>query len=254
MSRLEAQAVSFSWPGRGELLSEVSLFLGAGRIIAILGANGAGKTSLLSVLAGRLRPNRGRVLVEGTPLSSLSPREIARRIAFLPQIERLPFNYPVLDFVLLGRAPHIPPLSLPGEEDYRAARSALEEVGVAGLGERGAATLSGGEFQLVRIARCLAQEAEILLLDEPSVLLDPAHAASVARQLSALAKSGKSVLITTHDIGLAYSVADTIILLHEGAVLDSGPAERLFDLGTLRKAFGAEFAQISLPSAYSPRS
>jgi iron complex transport system ATP-binding protein len=253
MSRLVAEAVSFSRPGRGELLSDISLSLGPGRIMAILGANGAGKTSLLSVLAGRLQPGRGRVLAEGAPLSSLSPREIARRIAFLPQIERLPFNYPVLDFVLLGRAPHIPPLSLPGEEDYRAARRALDEAGVAELEERGAATLSGGEFQLVRIARCLAQEAGILLLDEPSSLLDPAHAASVAQTLSALAKSGKSILIATHDIGLAYSVADAIILLHQGSVLDSGPASRLFDLKTLEKAFGAEFAQVSLPSAYSPK-
>ncbi len=170
MSRLEAQAVSFSWPGRGELLSEVSLFLGAGRIIAILGANGAGKTSLLSVLAGRLRPNRGRVLVEGTLLSSLSPREIARRIAFLPQIERLPFNYPVLDFVLLGRAPHIPPFASWGG-GLSAARRTWKSWGRR-TGERGSDTLGRG-IPACRIARCLAQEAEILLLDEPSALLDP---------------------------------------------------------------------------------
>jgi iron complex transport system ATP-binding protein len=253
MSRLEAEALCFSRPGIKNLLTDVSLSLEAGRIIAVLGANGAGKTSLLSLLAGKLKPGRGRVLLEGTELSSLSPREIALKIAFLPQIERLPFNYPVLDFVLLGRAPHISPLSLPGQGDYRAARKALEEAGVASLEARGAATLSGGEFQLVRIARCLAQESGILLLDEPSSLLDPAHAAAVAQKLSDLAKSGMAILFTTHDIGLAYSVADTAILLHQGRLINPGSAKRLFDMDTLKKAFGAEFTELSLPSAYSPR-
>jgi iron complex transport system ATP-binding protein len=254
MRLLEAESVSFSRPGRGELLSGISLSLEAGRIIAILGANGAGKTSLLSILAGRLQPGRGKVRIEGTELGSLSPREIARKLAFLPQIERLPFNYSVLDFVLLGRAPHIPALSLPGKRDYEAARRALEEVGVAGLEDRGAAALSGGEFQLVRIARCLAQEAEILLLDEPTSLLDPAHAASVALQLSLLAKRGRAILFTTHDIGLVHSVADWALLLHEGKVLASGPIDRPFDLTTLKKAFGADFSLQSLPSAYSLKS
>ncbi|MDX9783750.1 MAG: ABC transporter ATP-binding protein [Spirochaetia bacterium] len=253
MSRLVAETLCFSRLCRAQLLSDISLSLEAGEIIAVLGANGAGKTSLLSVLAGRLKPSRGRVLIEGAELSLLSPREIARQIALLPQIERLAFNYPVLDFVLLGRAPHINALSLPGEEDYRAAQTALKEAGVAGLEGRGAASLSGGEFQLVRIARCLAQEAGILLLDEPTSLLDPAHAASVAQKLSALAKSGRAIIITTHDIGLAYSVADSVFLLHEGRLLDSGPSSRLFDLDTLKKAFGAEFTQLALPSAYSFR-
>jgi len=252
--RLEAEAVSFSRSGRGELLSRISLSLGAGKSIAILGANGAGKTSLLSVLAGRLKPSGGKIWIEGAELSALSPREIARKLAFLPQIERLPFNYPVLDFVLLGRAPHIPALSLPGKNDYQAARKALAEVGIADLEDRGAATLSGGEFQLVRIARCLAQEAEILLLDEPTSLLDPAHAALVAEQLSSLAKHGKAILFTTHDIGLVHSVADWAVLLHQGSVLASGPTEHPFDLATLKKAFGAEFTLQSLPSAYSQKS
>ncbi len=254
MMSLEAETVSFSRPGRGEVLTSISLSLASGRIIAILGANGAGKTSLLSVLAGRLHPSGGKVRIQGVELSALPAREIAQKLAFLPQIERLPFNYPVLDFVLLGRAPHIPALSLPGKRDYEAARRALEEVGVANLEDRGAATLSGGEFQLVRIARCLAQEAEILLLDEPTSLLDPAHAASVALQLSLLAKRGKAIIFTTHDIGLVHSVADWAILLHEGSVLASGPTVQPFDLPTLKKAFGADFSLQSLPSAYLRKS
>jgi len=254
MMSLEAETVSFSLPGRGEVLTSISLSLASGRIIAILGANGAGKTSLLSVLAGRLHPSGGKVRIQGVELSALSAREIAQKLAFLPQIERLPFNYPVLDFVLLGRAPHIPALSLPGKRDYEAARRALEEVGVANLEDRGAATLSGGEFQLVRIARCLAQEAEILLLDEPTSLLDPAHAASVALQLSLLVKRGKAIIFTTHDIGLVHSVADWAILLHDGSVLASGPTVQPFDLPTLKKAFGADFSLQSLPSAYLRKS
>jgi iron complex transport system ATP-binding protein len=251
MRDLEARALGFSRQGRGSILDDIAFRIDMGRKLAILGANGAGKTTLLSLLGGRLVAGGGHVLLDGQSVRDISPRALARKVAFLPQIERLPFNYSVLEFVLMGRAPHIQPLSLPGPADEEIARSSLAELGLASLSERSAGEISGGEFQLVRIARCMAQEAELLLLDEPTSLLDPANARRVARELASLASRGRTIVFATHDIALARSLADTILVLGSGKLLRIGPPAEVLTPEFLSMAFGVDFGMEQIPTAYA---
>lgn len=250
MKAIEVQGLAFSRPERGEILEDISFRVGEGRKLAILGANGAGKTTLLSLLGGRLAAARGSVLLDGLAIREFSPRALARKIAFLPQIERLPFNYRVLEFVLMGRAPHIEALAQPGAGDETKARRALAELGLEQLAGRRAGEISGGEYQLVRIARCLAQEAEVLLLDEPTSLLDPANASRVARELASLASKGKTIIFSTHDIGLARSLSDEVLLITGKRILALGSPAETLTADLLRRAFGVEFNDGVFPSAY----
>jgi len=251
MNHLEAKSLCFSREGRGTVLSDISFGIPAGRRLAILGANGAGKTTLLSLLGGRLKADRGEILMDGISIAGYSPRALAGKIAFLPQIERLPFNYKVLEFVLMGRAPHIPPLSMPGPGDEAKARAALAELGLEPLADRRAGEISGGEFQLARIARCLAQEADLLLLDEPTSLLDPANAQRVAKELGALADRGKTIVFSTHDLALALALADEAILLHGAGILCRGQPSAILQPGLLGTAYGVDFRMMEFPSTYT---
>lgn len=251
MNHLEARSLFFSREGRGAVLSDISFGIPAGRRLAILGANGAGKTTLLSLLGGRLKADSGEIFIDGTSVAGFSPRSLAKKIAFLPQIERLPFNYKVLEFVLMGRAPHIQPLSMPGTDDEAKALAALAELGLEALADRRAGEISGGEFQLARIARCLAQEAELLLLDEPTSLLDPANAQRVARELGALADKGKTIIFSTHDLALARALAEEVILLQGGGMLRRGQPSAILEPGLLGAVYGVEFRMMEFPATYA---
>ncbi|MCX7026140.1 MAG: ABC transporter ATP-binding protein [Spirochaetes bacterium] len=251
MTRLEARSLSFSRPGRGIVLDGISFSLEAGGILAILGPNGAGKTTLLSLLCGRLAPDSGEALLDGAALETCSPRRLAESLAFLPQIERLPYNYKVLDFVLMGRTPHLRPLSMPGVEDEKMAREALDLLGLGHLAGLGAGEISGGEYQLVRIARCLAQGARILLLDEPTSLLDPANARRVAAELASLAAMGRTIIFATHDIALARSLADHVLLLARHRALRFGPPSETLTARLLGEVFGVDFDLEQIPTAYT---
>jgi len=247
---LSARDIVFGWGGGPAVLDHVSLEAARGQTLAILGPNGAGKTSLLSVLSGRLSPRAGSVTLEGRPLGSLSARERAQRIAFLPQLEKLPFNYRVLDFVLMGRTPHMEAFALPGAEDERAAEGALASLGMESFASRNIGELSGGELQLARLARCLAQGASILMLDEPASMLDPAHSRHIADALAALAAAGKTIIYTTHDIGLGIFLGGRAVIIAGGKVAWDGPAEGLRDADMLERSYGISFKVKELPSAF----
>jgi len=247
---LQASELSFGWSAERRVLEGVSLAVERGQTLVVLGPNGAGKTTLLSILTGKLAPQGGQVMLEGQRLSDYSARERAWRIAFLPQLEKLPFNYRVLDFVLMGRTPHMEALALPGAEDENAARAALDSLGMAGFEERNIGELSGGELQLVRIARCLAQGASILVLDEPVSMLDPAHARQIADALAGLAGVGKTILYTTHDIGLGIFLGGRALILAQGRVQWEGASSGLRDAEILGRAFGITFSMRELPSVF----
>lgn len=248
MTALRVENLSFSRKNRGLVLDTLTFEIGEGACLAILGANGSGKTTLLSLLAGRLKPDSGRVLLGDVSVGDLDGRALAHKVALLPQIERLPFNYKVLDFVLMGRAPHVPALALPGPSDEAAAILALEELGIDELRNRPAGELSGGEFQLVRIARCLAQEAPILLLDEPTSMLDPANAHRVASSLGTIARSGRTIIFTTHDLDLAAGLAGEALILHEAKILTRGSPSSILTETLLGKAYGIGFAMATRPA------
>ena len=219
-------------------LSQVSFEIDAGTITTILGPNGAGKTTLLHLLLGLRKPASGSILLEDLPLELYSRRNLSQWMGLVPQSEHVPFEYTVLEYVLLGRAPYLNPLDLPGLEDTEIAREALAKTGISYLEHRPIPALSGGEQQLVLLARALAQQPRILMLDEPTSHLDLANRNVTLRILDQLRKEGTTILFTTHDPDAALIVADNIVLMNSGKVLATGSFDEIFTSEQLTRTYG----------------
>lgn len=170
---LSLQAIHFRYHlGDPNVLTDLSLDIPAGKITAILGPNGTGKTTLLHILLGLLKPDQGEVKVSGKSHREYSKQELSQLIGLVPQLESIPFNFSVFEYVLLGRSPYLKPFQLPGKEDLRITEGSLEAAGIQHLANKPVNELSGGERQLVQISRVLTQQTRILLLDEPTAHLD----------------------------------------------------------------------------------
>lgn len=195
------------------VLRDLALECAPGELLGVLGANGCGKSTLLRVAAGVLRPQAGSVRVGSEDLADLSPREIARRVALLPQDAGPVYPISALDVVLLGRHPWQPAFAFEGDEDVHRARDALREVDAEGLAERDLSTLSGGERQRVLLARALCQGGSVLLCDEPTSHLDMRHQSAVFRLLRRVADGGRAVVVVTHDVNLAAQACDRLAFL-----------------------------------------
>jgi iron complex transport system ATP-binding protein len=229
---LRVDNVHFAYPGSLPVLAGLSLDVPAGGFLGIVGPNGAGKSTLLHLMTGALRPGRGGVELFGRPLPAWKRREIAGKIAVVPQSEPWSFPFRVMEIVLMGRTPHLRGLlATETDADREAAWRALEATGIAGLADRTLDRLSGGERQLVLVARALAQDPDILLLDEPTASLDLAHQQQVFRLLVRLNRErGLTVAAVTHDLNLAALYCDDMAVLHEGRIVVRGaPAEILQD-------------------------
>jgi iron complex transport system ATP-binding protein len=205
------------------VLQGLSLEVQAGTVTAILGPNGSGKTTLLHILLGRLQPLDGVILLERQPLDRLSRRAMSQTIALVAQEEEVPFEYAVLEYVVLGRAPYLGWLDAPKPSDYAAAEAAIRQAGIAHLQWRSMPSLSGGERQLARLARALAQRPRILLLDEPTNHLDLSNQGRVLQMMRTLAAQGVAVIFTTHDATAAATVAQSVILMRDGQTVAAGP-------------------------------
>jgi len=251
---LEARELHFAYaPKLPEVVCGASLNLRRGQLAALIGANGSGKSSLVRLLGGLVRPARGEVFFDGVPLRILEPRVRARRIAYVPQASASVFPLTALEVVLMGRSPYTARFHFENERDLAVANDALAAVDAEHLAARSVTELSGGERQLVALARALAQEPECLLLDEPSASLDLKHRAGLIRHLSRLRdERGITALIVTHDLQLLDPAFDQVFAMRCGVVEASGtPAEVLRDevLATVyadehvraRQAFGRTF-------------
>jgi iron complex transport system ATP-binding protein len=226
----------YNW-STSPVLDGLDLSLKEGRITAILGPNGAGKTTLLYLALGWLKPWAGVIRLSGKPIESFSRRALGQQIALIPQSEHIPFEYTVLEYVLLGRAPYLPPLGMPSPADEMIAYGALEKVGVANLFDHSMLALSGGERQLVLTARALAQEPRLLLLDEPTSHLDLSNKYRLVQILRGLQERGTTILMTTHGPELALAVSDEAILMEKGRVLISGPTTEVATGENLSKIY-----------------
>ncbi len=216
--------VRFGYDGREHTVFEdLSLDIPGGTLTALLGPNGSGKTTLLHIILGVLSPASGGVLLAKRPRQHYTRRDIGKLMGLVLQDEYIPFNFSVMEYVLLGRAPHLHLLQTPSAEDRHVAEEALAEVGMIEMHERPIQSLSGGERQLVMIARALAQRPRILLLDEPTSHLDLSNKGRVLRIMRRLADRGVTVVFTTHEPALAADVAEFVVLLRQGQVLASGP-------------------------------
>ena len=207
------------------------------RLIAVVGPNGSGKSSLVRALLGLVPLDAGTVLVEGRPVKEWDRAALARVVGVVGQREDAAFPLRVSDMVMFGRYARLGPLAAPGAADHQAVRSSLERCDVHRLADRRIDTLSGGEWQRVRVARALAQTPRALVLDEPTAALDLRHEMELLELIRGLADAGLAVLVVTHQLNLAARFADEIILLRAGRVAAAGAPDEVFDRATIAAVF-----------------
>jgi iron complex transport system ATP-binding protein len=220
-------------------LRDVSLTVAPGSLTGLLGPNGCGKTTLLKLLSGVVKPELGSVRFGQRELRQLSARAIAQQIAVVPQETHPAFDFTVLEMVLMGRHPHLGVFQLEGPEDLAIAHDALAATGTAHLAGRAYMTLSGGEKQRVVIASALAQKPNVLLLDEPTASLDLGYQLEVASLLKDLNRTRRvTMVLATHDLNLAASLCDTLVLIREGRVLMQGPTREVLTSAAVQQLYG----------------
>lgn len=221
-------------------MEDVSLTLRQGEMLGVIGPNGSGKSTLLRLLSGVLRPEAGAICVRGRPLAEYSPQARARAIAVVPQETAVEFPFSVMEVVLMGRSPHLGGFAFEGDRDLEVARTAMARTGVLEFAGRSIHELSGGERQRVIVARALAQEAPILLLDEPGAFLDIRHEVEIYDLLQDLQREGKSILTVLHDLNLAALYCDRVALLKAGRLVRVGPPSEVITYATVKDVYETE--------------
>lgn len=245
---LGASGVSFAYPGPVPAVEDVTLGLGTGELVVVIGPNGAGKSTLLKLMAGVLAPDRGEVRLGDERVDALAPRVRARRVAIVPQsLDRVP-SVAVHDFVLGGRYGHLGAFGRAGSRDHEAVDEALASCDVADVATRSLHGLSGGQRQRVLVARALAQEASMVLVDEPTSSLDPEHQIAVFDLLATLTCEGRGVLVVTHDLNLASQFATGIALLRDGRLVAKGGVEDVLRREVLEGVYGGHLRYGEFPA------
>lgn len=239
--KLDVQDLAFAYAPGAFVVDGVTFSLSAGETLYLMGPNGSGKTTLMSCIGGVRRPTRGRVLLDGADITALPPTRRARLIGLVPQIHVPAFAYTVREMVVMGRAPHLGLFGSPRREDYEIVDAALGNVGLWALRDRPYTELSGGERQLVMVARGLAQQSRILLLDEPDAHLDPKNQHHVLEIVAHLAaKERLAFIIASHAPNNALLYADRVLLLKEGRVLALGKTLETLTAPLLSQAYELE--------------
>lgn len=243
--------VSLSRKGRG-ILHQIDLKIGSCELIGLIGPNGAGKSSLLKLLMKLLTPTVGAIILDGKDLKDWRHRDLARRIAYLPQNRSLDSAFSCREVVLMGRYAHLGRFERVSPRDDEIAREAMRRTATSALADRPVTELSGGELQRVLLARTLTQEASCLLLDEPTANLDPQHQLGVIDLVASLAERGLSVVMALHDLHLAARYCHRLILLHQGEVIAEGTPRAVLTEQNLRRVYGID-AEITLhPTRHYP--
>ena len=248
---LQAEGLRLQYQSR-LVAKDLSLSIPRGAFTAIIGPNACGKSTLLRALSRLLRPNAGRVLLEGEDIAGLPPRVLARKLAMLPQAPLAPEGISVGDLVGRGRYPHQSLLRQWSDADALATASAMTATGIAHLADRPLADLSGGQRQRVWIAMFLAQETPILLLDEPTTWLDIVHQIELLELLSKLQKDGRTVVAVLHELNLAFRYADHIIAMREGQVIAEGAPQDIVTENLILQVFGLPAMVIADPVSGRP--
>lgn len=236
---LEARNVRFTYTPGVPVVCGVSLRVPGGALCGMIGANGCGKSTMIRLFAGVLKPLAGEILLDGVPLRAIPPREAAKRIAYVPQATAAAFPFTALEVVLTGRSPYSSGYGFENELDREKALDALATVDALHLAPRRITELSGGERQLVALARALAQEPECLLLDEPSAALDLKHRAALIRTLASLRDTrGLATLAVTHDLNLIDPAFDRVFALRGGTVIAEGEPREILKQDLLGEIYG----------------
>ncbi len=239
--RFEVENGCFSYPKGRQVLKNIRFSAERGSVVSILGPNGVGKTTLVKCMLGFLRWREGRSLIDGTNVSGIPARELWRRIAYVPQAKSVTFPMTCYEMVLLGRSPYLGMFEVPGKKDREAALRAMELSGVTHLAEKSCAEVSGGELQLVLIARALATSPELLILDEPETGLDFRNQLIVLELIERLAREeGISAILNTHYPEHAIGISGSTLLLKRDGTNLFGPAAEMLTPANMRETFGVE--------------
>lgn len=228
---------AFSY-GENQIWSGLNLDVARGEMLCLLGPNGCGKTTLLNCIHGDLKLNRGAILIDGQPITKMGVTDIAKKIGFVFQEHSAPFPYPALEVVSMGRGPHLGLFQSPARHDIEIAENSLESMGIAHLWDKRYTEISGGERQLVLIARTLAQEPKAILLDEPTSHLDFKNQALVLDKISGLAEQGMTIIMTTHFPNHALSSSSRVALMNNGGFIAVGGADKVMTEENLRETYG----------------
>jgi iron complex transport system ATP-binding protein len=234
---LTASDIHFAYRGR-QVLKGANLSLDRGELVCLLGANGAGKSTLLRTLLGLLVPHQGEVCIDKQPLTGLARRQLAQWIAYVPQVHTAPFPYTVREVALMGRLPSNGLLRAPAESDHERIEQILEHMGITHLAERPYTEVSGGERQLALIARALAQETRLLVMDEPLTGLDYGHQVRLLARLKQLAADGYGILMTTHDPDQPLDGCDRVALLIDGRISTDGRPDKVLTSSAIEQLYG----------------
>lgn len=235
---LTVNDLSYTYRGGHTALQNVSFTARQGELLSVLGPNGAGKSTLFRCLLGLYGSYRGSITIDGREVKTLQPREIAAKVAYIPQTHTPTFHYTVLEMVLMGTTHRVRGLQSPGEKELAIARGALAQVGIADMERRSYGRLSGGEQQLVLIARALAQQTELLIMDEPTSSLDYGNQLRVMQRVKGLAQQGYTILLSSHNPQQALLFADRILALHEGVICADGAPEEVITAELLEMLYG----------------
>ena len=238
MTAISIKDLSYTYPSGTRALSGISLEIEQHTTLALLGSNGAGKSTLMDLLFGwKPCPN---ITLFDKPLPEYGRKERGRTIALVPQSEHYNFSFTLLEYTLFGRAPYLAEMATPTDRDVHIAYEALEMVGLASFAQRSVTSLSGGEGQLVLIARAIAQQSRVLLLDEPTSSLDPANRRKVIEILKALHTQQKTIIFTTHDAQFAYELATHVAMLKGGRLLAFGEKKKVVTSEVLTTLYDTE--------------
>lgn len=238
--------------GGQTILSDVELTVGRGEVVGLVGPNGAGKSTLLRVVTGMLRPAAGDVAVAGDALEALPRRELARRVAVVQQLPEAPSTMRVRDLVVLGRHPHLGLLARESRHDFDVADAAMRRAGCDRFADRELGSLSGGERRRAFIARALAQEAPLLLLDEPTSNLDAHAQVEILELVAELAAGGAGVLLIVHDLTLAAAYCDRVVLLDRGEVVAEGAPSGVVTSEHVQRVYGGGVTVFPHPASGAP--
>jgi len=246
MMKLDARDLAFGYPGHS-VGRDVSLTVEPGEVLCLLGPNGCGKTTLFKTLLGLLPPQGGSVEIDGMALSGMKRVDVARRIAYVPQAGAGIFPYSALDLVLMGRTAHRGLFAGPTREDRQIALRALDDLGIADLAARDVTRLSGGQRQLVLVARAVAQATPLIVMDEPTASLDFGNQVVVLSQVRRLAERGAGIVLSTHDPDHAFAVGKRVALMKDGAILAAGSPVEVLTPARLRTVYGVDVTIERLP-------
>lgn len=243
MSKVYIKNLRYRYPSSEmDILRGISLEIPEGKVTALLGPNGSGKSTLFKVLLKVLSPYEGDIYVDGKDVKRVEISLLSRIIAWVPQEEDSLFPYTVLEYILMGRTPHLGFFNMPNKKDEETAQNVLLQLGLPNISHRKVPTLSGGEKKLISIARALVQEPNILVLDEPTAHLDIGNKARVLNIIRKMANSGKTVIFSTHDPNEAFLAADNAVIINGGEVVGEGPPATAITEELLEKTYGTQVA------------